>query len=49
MRSFQPPDDFLPIIGAYYEHRAARRMRISRPNICGKLCGKAMNKLVMTL
>jgi hypothetical protein len=48
MQSFQPPGDFLPIIGAYYEHRAARRMRIGGLNICGKLCGKAMNKLVMT-
>jgi hypothetical protein len=49
MQSFQPPGDFLPIIGAYYEHRAAPQMRIGRLNICGKLCGKAMNKLVMTL
>jgi hypothetical protein len=37
----------MPIIGAEYEHRAARRMHLGGADICGKPCGKAMNKLVM--
>jgi hypothetical protein len=37
------------MMDAYYEHRAVQRMRTSGVNICGKPCGKASNKLVMTL
>jgi hypothetical protein len=37
------------MMDAYYEHRTAVRMRAGGVNICGNPCGKAMNKLVMTL